>query len=184
MAHWIDNADSYICSECGFECNNPNKLPGQGAFMCPQCFSTMDAPTRGIPFPARGKLDFSKRGDCTVKQLMKEVQGVIEAEYGRAGAKFGLANNSDHESYAVLLEEFQEAQEDMTVLSRRMDDFWLMVKNNESDDEKFLLLKQMEIISEEFAAEAIQVAAMVKKAAITVVDRGARKELTDAVDRN
>lgn len=119
-----------------------------------------------------------------MKQLMKEVQGVVEAEYGRAGAKFGLANNSDHESYAVLLEEFQEAQEDMTVLSRRMDDFWMMVKNNESDDEKFLLLKQMQIIADEFAAEAIQVSAMVKKAVITVCDRGAIKELTDAVDRN
>lgn len=25
MEHWIDNADSYICSSCGYECNNPTK---------------------------------------------------------------------------------------------------------------------------------------------------------------
>lgn len=25
MAHWIDNADSWICSMCGYESNNPNK---------------------------------------------------------------------------------------------------------------------------------------------------------------
>lgn len=26
--HWIDNADSWICPYCGYECDNPNKLPG------------------------------------------------------------------------------------------------------------------------------------------------------------
>lgn len=34
VAHWIDNADSYICSNCGYETNNPNKEPfGR----CPSC---------------------------------------------------------------------------------------------------------------------------------------------------
>ncbi len=33
MADWIDNADSYICPICRFECNNPNKFYGK----CPKC---------------------------------------------------------------------------------------------------------------------------------------------------
>lgn len=33
MADWIDNADSYICPVCGFECNNPNTFHGK----CPKC---------------------------------------------------------------------------------------------------------------------------------------------------
>lgn len=40
MAYWKDNADSYICSNCGFECNNPNELP-YGAARCPKCMISM-----------------------------------------------------------------------------------------------------------------------------------------------
>lgn len=40
MAYWIDNADSYLCSDCGFECGNPNKLPF-GDKMCPKCKANM-----------------------------------------------------------------------------------------------------------------------------------------------
>ena len=39
--HWIDNADSYICSECRYETNNPNKNPC-GPGRCPRCFAKMD----------------------------------------------------------------------------------------------------------------------------------------------
>ena len=41
MANWIDNADSYICSACGYECNNPNKEK-YGAGVCPVCGAKMD----------------------------------------------------------------------------------------------------------------------------------------------
>lgn len=40
MAYWKDNADSYLCSACGYECNNPNKLPG-GPNECPKCHAKM-----------------------------------------------------------------------------------------------------------------------------------------------
>lgn len=39
--HWIDNADSYICSECRYETNNPNNNPC-GPGRCPRCFAKMD----------------------------------------------------------------------------------------------------------------------------------------------
>ena len=32
--HWIDNADSWVCPCCGYECDNPNKLPDS---KCPKC---------------------------------------------------------------------------------------------------------------------------------------------------
>lgn len=32
--HWIDNADSWICPVCGFECDNPAKHEG---CKCPKC---------------------------------------------------------------------------------------------------------------------------------------------------
>lgn len=31
---WIDNADSYLCPQCGYEVNNPNNLPEH---ICPKC---------------------------------------------------------------------------------------------------------------------------------------------------
>ena len=40
MAHWIDNADSWICSMCGYESNNPNKEK-YGSKRCPSCGEVM-----------------------------------------------------------------------------------------------------------------------------------------------
>lgn len=45
MPHWIDNADSYICSECGFETDNPNKQ-SCGAGKCSRCGANMDVKTK------------------------------------------------------------------------------------------------------------------------------------------
>lgn len=41
IAYWIDNADSYICSACGYESNNPNKEK-HGAYVCPNCRAEMN----------------------------------------------------------------------------------------------------------------------------------------------
>lgn len=36
--HWIDNADSYICSNCGYETNNPSKqVCGPNRCICCGC---------------------------------------------------------------------------------------------------------------------------------------------------
>lgn len=40
MVYWIDNADSFKCSNCGFECNNPDDYKGRGAY-CPSCGAAM-----------------------------------------------------------------------------------------------------------------------------------------------
>lgn len=32
--HWIDNADSYICPNCGFETDSPARYTG---CICPRC---------------------------------------------------------------------------------------------------------------------------------------------------
>lgn len=39
-AKWLDNIDSYICSNCGYECNNPNKNKN-GSGTCPSCGAKM-----------------------------------------------------------------------------------------------------------------------------------------------
>lgn len=111
-----------------------------------------------------------------MNKLIEEVTELIEREYGRAGAKFGLTNHSDHESYAVLLEEFQEAQVELKTVERQLEMFWGHTKCNDTDHVKYRLLMQMARNAVFGACEMIQVAAMAKKAAMTVCDRGAIKE--------
>lgn len=42
MAYWKkDNAGSYRCSACGYECNNHNGLP-DGPGECPRCHAKMN----------------------------------------------------------------------------------------------------------------------------------------------
>lgn len=43
---WLDNADSYVCAYCGFEVDNPNRLPG-GPWRCPRCGADMTKNVKG-----------------------------------------------------------------------------------------------------------------------------------------
>lgn len=115
----------------------------------------------------------------SMTKLIEEVQELVEREYGRAGAKFGLTNHSDHESYAVLLEEFQEAKVEVGTVEKQLDMFWAQTKHNDSDHDKYRWLMQMQTNAIFGACELIQVAAMAKKAAMTVCERGAIKELKE-----
>ena len=109
-------------------------------------------------------------------KLIEEVQECVEREYGRAGAKFGLTNHSDHESYAIMLEEFQEALEEVGDVNRQLSIFWGDTKCNAFNDKKLDICKKIENSALLAACEFIQVAAMAKKAAITLCNRAAAKE--------
>lgn len=104
--------------------------------------------------------------------LIMEVMELVEHEYGRASAKFGPTNHSDHESYAVILEEIQEAKLNIDSFEKEMSVFWDMVKDNADDRSKCAGLRRMQSEALLGACELIQVAAMAKKAVLTVCDRG------------
>lgn len=99
-----------------------------------------------------------------MKELILEVQTSELMEYNRAAAKFGQANNSDHESYAVILEEFQEAQFQSDCFKDRFNRFWELVKANDKD--ALIPLTIAREFAEHAAAEWIQVAAMCYKATV------------------
>ena len=100
-----------------------------------------------------------------------KVKDLVDREYGRAGAQFGLTNNSDHESYALILEEFQEAQTEVATVDDKLSVFWDLVKENGGPETKFNVLKSMEGTAILAACELIQVSAMAKKASLTVCDQ-------------
>lgn len=106
-----------------------------------------------------------------MKRLMNAVETEIEAEYDRATEKFGETNNSDHESYAVLLEELQEALAEGETSQKALDAFWVWVKENCSDEGKLEHLTKLKNAAMCAACEFIQVAAMAHKAQITIKRR-------------
>lgn len=106
-----------------------------------------------------------------MEELIKQVINIECEEYGRASVKFGAVNNSDHESFAVLREEADEAVDAMEDVDNLTDVFFEMVKNNEEDKVKLDILNGIKHRAEEAAAEAIQAAAMARKAIETIQRR-------------
>ena len=109
-----------------------------------------------------------------MEELIKSVVCAEREEYGRASAKFGAVNNSDHESYAVLREEADEAVDAMKDVDNLTDAFFEMVKNNEEDKVKLDILNIIKHRAEEAAAESIQSAAMARKAIETIQRRASK----------
>lgn len=114
----------------------------------------------------------------SMDKLIQDVDKLVEEEYGRASAKFGPVNNSDHESYAVLLEESEEAQSEVAEVHFQLQHFWQLTKANDDDMSKYSRLLEMERRAKLAACEMIQVAAMAKKAAMTVKNRSVFIDLT------
>lgn len=118
----------------------------------------------------------------SMEKLIEEVKECVECEYDRAGAKFGFVNHSDHESYAIILEEFQEAETEVALVNTHLSQFWDAVKLNDDDQSKFDKFERLMKIERNAvlgACELIQVAAMAKKAAMTICQRGEFRDLKE-----
>lgn len=77
---WIDNADSYICPQCKYETNNPNKFPGH---CCPKCGFRPD------------KFEGAKNDDGKLKlsKVPPEIIDAIAAVRDFGAQKYGAAEN-------------------------------------------------------------------------------------------
>lgn len=107
-----------------------------------------------------------------MEKLIKQVSRVISEEYHRASATFGATNASDHESYAITLEELQEALENSHLCSVDLEEFWRLTKDKKgSDQDKLSSLDSLWTNAMLAACEYIQVAAMAYKAERTIRER-------------
>ena len=113
-----------------------------------------------------------------MEKLLEEVSVSVENEYARASTKFGATNHSDHESYAVLAEEYEEALVEVKSTGYELANFWSLVKSDNGDSDKLNCLKDLERRATLAACELIQVAAMARKANATVSDRTVFVDLT------
>lgn len=114
----------------------------------------------------------------SMDKLIADVKELIQDEYVRATYKFGATNNSDHESYAVLLEEMEEAEVEVVEARVQLEKFWLLTKSDDSDMSKYSSLQELKRRAMLAVCELIQVAAMAEKAAVTVHIRGEVGEST------
>lgn len=107
-----------------------------------------------------------------MEQLIGEVNQSIASEYNRASQTFGETNHSDHESYAIIREEFDEAMHEIKLVEGRLESFWHLVKSKGSEDGiKSDTLNRIKSAAIFAACECIQVAAMCHKANLTIQRR-------------
>lgn len=95
-------------------------------------------------------------------ELYKQIEEAVKDELKAAEEKFS-ANNSRHESYAVLLEEFEEMKNESEQLNHWIAFIWGNTKDNVPTDILRKTLFNAGIISRKLIAEAIQTSAMIDK---------------------
>lgn len=94
--------------------------------------------------------------------VLKKVTELIDKELAAANDKFGL-NHSDHESFAVLREEIDEAMERAAEIEYRAAELWQGIKENAPHRETRKQFSGLYASAAQLAVEAIQVAAMARK---------------------
>jgi len=100
-------------------------------------------------------------------KLKNEVEQSVENELSRACEKFGALNHSHHESYAVILEEIEEAREATEAFIVNIHTFWGCVKQDKPADCLRMVAEEARTFAIKTAMEWVQVAAMCEKARLT-----------------
>ena len=91
--------------------------------------------------------------------IENQVRELVKVELSAANERFPQFH-SQHEGYAVILEEFDEMKEQAEAAERFLGYMWDRVKHNSPAKSQ---VENVMLFSENVACEAIQVAAMCKK---------------------
>ena len=97
------------------------------------------------------------------EDLTNKIARLITEELTRANEKFPLFA-SNHEAYAVILEEHEEVFEDLVEFDKNFELLWEAVRHNYKDYEVIDCLKHMLFNAKNAACEIIQLCAMCQKA--------------------
>lgn len=93
--------------------------------------------------------------------VIKKIPVLVDEELEAANSIHSFFHNQ-HEGYAVLLEEVEEAKAEMTEVETWLKQLWSVVKSDWSS-QAIICAKYVETHAIRLAAEAIQVAAMAQK---------------------
>ena len=89
------------------------------------------------------------------------INKAVMTETQNAKENYGDHYNSPHEGYAVLLEEVEEAADDLTYIKNNLAVLWQSIKTNDLKDTT--LLTDIEGTAQMLALEAVQIAAVCTK---------------------
>lgn len=95
------------------------------------------------------------------KKTMEGVKYLVQNELDMACEDNGDSFHSDHESFSVILEEVAEAKEELQIIVDCMNGLWRSVRQDNKSGE---ILTDIERHAKRLACEAIQIAAMARKA--------------------
>ena len=95
------------------------------------------------------------------KKTLEGVRYLVQNELDMASENNGEWFNSAHEAYAVILEEENELYDEYLEVERHLDKYWDSVTKDAADTKE---LEEIEKRATRCACEAIQVAAMARKA--------------------
>ena len=95
------------------------------------------------------------------KKTMKGVDYLVQNELDMACDDNGEHFSSDHEAFSVILEEVAESKEELAVIIDCMNGLWRSVRQDTKNGD---ILTDIERHARRLACEAIQVAAMARKA--------------------
>ena len=94
--------------------------------------------------------------------LLPGVEALVELEHKTIVDKYGKGYHSDHEGYAVMLEEVEEATEALREVQQHLACAWQDVR----EDARKLLgseILRVEHHAKDLAAEAVQIAAVARR---------------------
>ena len=94
-------------------------------------------------------------------EARQNVQDAVLAELANAVRNYGADYHSLHEGYAVLLEEVEEAEDDLHLINNNLGLLWQSIKSNDLNDT--VLLTDIEGTAQILALEAVQIAAVCAK---------------------
>ena len=95
--------------------------------------------------------------------IRQDIKALVQKELESANKKYPSTFRRRHEAYGVMLEEFEEAQDELETCMSDLEIFKLYMKDDGGSGEKEILLDLKEH-SENLMAEAGQLAAMAQKA--------------------
>lgn len=113
------------------------------------------------------ELNYYIKRAAGVNMFGKETEQIIETAINskkeNAIENYGPTYNSDHEGYAVLKEEIEEADSALKYIQDELCDLWKVIKINDYPKYKQEIIKRIVKEAKNLAMEACQIAAVGKK---------------------
>lgn len=96
-------------------------------------------------------------------RIDRNINRLVSIELKESKQYYEETFNSVHEGYAIIAEEFEEAEHELRKVRDTVEALWDDIKEDRIDYDFVVNVSKMEIYGKRLASEAIQVSAMARK---------------------